>query len=385
MLKKLKRIARKIPFAKRLYKMIRRKRPDLKQSTTNKKLANDKIANLKPRGNLSAKQVAELTSAERREYYIKRFVPHRVRLEVSTVCQLRCAGCGFQKGDNDDLGRGFLSVENFKKFCDMNPFIREIEISNYGEPFLNPNLVEMLYIAKEKGISMLCLNGTNFNTVSDEQIHALVDTGFKEISLSIDGASQETYKKYRIGGDFDCVMENVRKLQAYKKEKNSELPKLRWQYILMEHNELEVGKAKAIAKELDIPISFKLNWDSSYKPVNREYLLKETGRKELTEEEFTAKHGTHPFNGLCEQMFIRPQVNWDGRLLGCCTRRHATFDVNVFEIGLIEAIRSPKYILNKECLMTVHPEKARFSSCTCYACEKRIARERAGIAFSLKE
>lgn len=358
MLKRVKDVVRRIPFAKKAYRMIRR--------TENK-------------------QLAGLSPEERRDYYINQFVPNRVRLEFSTVCQLRCAGCSFQKGGKDDLGRGFLSVENFKKFCDMNPFIREIEISNYGEPFLNPNLVEMLYIAKEKGISMLCLNGTNFNTVSDEQIHALVDTGFKEISLSIDGASQETYKKYRIGGDFDCVMENVRKLQAYKKEKNSELPKLRWQYILMEHNELEVGKAKALAEELGIPIHFKLNWDPSYKPVNREYLIKETGRKELTVEEFTSTHGIHPFNGVCEQMFIRPQVNWDGRLLGCCTRRFATFDVNVFETGLIAAIRSPKYILNKECLMTLHPEKDRFSSCTCFACAKRIARERAGIAFSLKE
>ena len=114
----------------------------------------------------------------------------------------------------------------------------------------------------------------------------------------------------------------------------------------MEHNELEIGKAKALAKELGISIYFKRNWDQSYTPVNREYIIKETGMKELTEAEFSAVHGVHPHNSLCEQVFIRPQINWDGRLLGCCTRRYATFDVNVSEVGLIKAIRSKKYILN---------------------------------------
>ena len=73
-----------------------------------------------------------------------------------------------------------------------------------------------------------------------------------------------------------------------------------------------------------------------------------------------------------------------GLLLGCCTMRYATFDVNVFEVGLLEAIRSPKYIAAKECLMTVQPEKERYSACVCYNCEKRLLRERAGLAFELK-
>ena len=371
MLAKLKKYARKIPLISKIrsVKTVSQPAPNKGQEAFS---------------NLSVEEIKKLTPEELRDYDIYRLVPERVRLEVSTVCQLRCAGCGFQRGGADDLGRGFLSLENFIKFCDKNPFVREIEISNYGEPFLNPNLVEIMNIAKERGISLVCLNGSNFNTVSDEQIRALVDTGFKEITLSIDGASQESYEKYRIGGDFNRVIENVKKLQAYKKEKGSVFPKLNWQYILMEHNELEIGKAKALAKELDIPIHFKLNWDSSYKPVNREYLIKETGKKELTQAEHSAAHKVHPFNGLCEQMFIRSQINWDGRLLGCCTRRYATFDVNVFEVGLIEAIRSPKYILNKECLLTVYPDEERYSSCTCYACGTRLQREKAGIAFSLK-
>ena len=147
--------------------------------------------------------IAKMSDEERKEYYIRQHLPKKVRLEASTVCQLKCAGCDFQKGGNDDLDRGFLTIENFKKFCEMNPFVRQIELSNYGEIFLNPDLVKIMHYAKEKGIKLAADNGSNFNTVSDEQMRAMIKTEFRNITLSIDGASQQTYSQYRIGGNFD--------------------------------------------------------------------------------------------------------------------------------------------------------------------------------------
>ena len=118
--------------------------------------------------------------------------------------------------------------------------------------------------------------------------------------------------------------------------------------------------------------------------MHREYIMKETGLTTLTEAEYLAKHKVNPFDNLCEQVFLRPQINWDGRLLGCCTRKYATFNVNVFDVGLIQAMWSPKYIEAKKCLMTLFPDKKRFGSCTCYDCEKRLQREAAGTALKLR-
>ena len=109
-------------------------------------------------------------------------------------------------------------------------------------------------------------------------------------------------------------------------------------------------KAREMAGILGIPIKFKYNWDKSYEPVHREYIMKETGLTTLTEAEYLAKHKVNPFDNLCEQVFLRPQINWDGRLLGCCTRKYATFNVNVFDVGLIQAMWSPKYIEAKNVL-----------------------------------
>ena len=48
------------------------------------------------------------------------------------------------------------------------------------------------------------------------------------IRLSIDGASQETYSRYRVNGNFDRVIENIKRLQAYKQKVGSEYPDLTW-------------------------------------------------------------------------------------------------------------------------------------------------------------
>ena len=151
----------------------------------------------------------------------------------------------------------------------------------------------------------------------------------------------------------------------------------------MEHNELEIGKAKKLAKELGINIEFKYNWDAEYHPINREYIMKETGLTELTRAEYVAVNGVSPYGRICRNIFFKPQINWDGRFLGCCANEYASFDVNVFEVGLEAAMKSLKYIQAKECLLSVHPDKEKYGSCICFNCNTRIQREKAGVALEL--
>ncbi len=44
----------------------------------------------------------------------------------------------------------------------------------------------------------------------------------KDLTVSIDGASQETYQIYRVRGKFDEVIGHIRKINEYKKKYNSE-------------------------------------------------------------------------------------------------------------------------------------------------------------------
>lgn len=310
---------------------------------------------------LSESHIAELKN-EYSIHFIEDFVleqltastllPSKLRLEASTICQLNCSGCYMRKNSNGSVGVGFLSFNNFKKLVDENTCIREIELSNSGEIFLNPDLIKIIHYSFLKGIKLTAINGVNFNDVSDEQIEALVKYRFHSLSISLDGASQETYGIYRRKGDFDKVIHNIKKLLAVKKRYASNFPQIVWQYILMEHNESEVKVAKEMANDLGIPIWYKLNWDDHYIPHNREMLMNVTNLHCLTRSEYCCtNHKAYLGAAVCSQMFLSPQVNWDGRLLGCCEVFLDDYGANVFEVGLKEALQSPKFILAKKYIL----------------------------------
>lgn len=280
----------------------------------------------------------------------KNSLPTKVRIEASTLCQLNCKSCYMRKSNSGTMGNGFLKFIDFKRFIQCNPFVREIELSNSGEIFLDPDLIHILECAFENDIALYADNGVNFNTASDEIIEALVKYQFRHITFSIDGASQEIYSLYRINGNFNNVIKNITKLNSYKKKYNSEIPELKWQYIIMEHNENDVIKAKEMAKELNMEIAFKLTWDDDYIPKNREMLIKETGLKFLTRKEmFESEKKLYNYE-MCLQLWKSPQINYDGRLLGCCSVYTDDFGVNVFEIGLKRAINSKNYKYAKKML-----------------------------------
>jgi len=270
-------------------------------------------------------------------------LPSHVRLEACTLCQLNCTSCFMRRDKTVTVGNGYLKFCDFKNFIDKNSFVKTVELANNGEIFLNPELMDIIKYAHENGIALRASGGVNFNMVSDEMLEALAQYKFELLSFSIDGASQEVYAQYRRNGDFDRVISNISKLIKYKKKHNSKLPKLKWQYVLMNHNERDVPKAKVIAKKLGIPMIFKLTWDKNYVPNDPEMLKRETGLEHLSREEFANSNKQDYVSHVCHQLWDMPTINWDGRLLGCCCLVRDDFGINVFEVGLKKALKSKKY------------------------------------------
>ena len=101
--------------------------------------------------------------------------------------------------------------------------------------------------------------GVNFNHAREHVLEDLVKYQVRRITVSIDGASSETYQKYRVGGDFERVIANVRKLNEYKKAYKSEYPRLRWQFIVFDHNVHELRAAQDMAKSLGMDFYAKPN------------------------------------------------------------------------------------------------------------------------------
>jgi len=71
-------------------------------------------------------------------------------------------------------------------------------------------------------------------------------------------------------------------------------------------------------------------------------------------------------------MFLSPQINWDGRLLGCCGLYKEDYGVNVFEVGLRVALKNDMFVYAKKGLISGETLSISDPLCPCYRCEKRI-------------
>jgi len=287
---------------------------------------------------------------------------HSIRLEASSKCQLKCPSCPTAKGINRDsvVGWGNLTLESFERFVRANPQICHIEISNWGEIFLNAELSAILKSAHESGIELTVDNGVNFNSVRDDALEALVKYRVRSLTIAIDGATPESYREYRRGGDFDRVITNIRKLNELKRKHESRFPLLTWQFVIFGHNEHELAQARETARSLGMRFATKLNvegWGEQYSPVkDLEKVRSESGFGVASFTEFRETYG-RDLLVPCQDLWLRPQVNWDGKLLGCCVNMWGDFG-NVFDSGFDECLATEKYTYTQRMLLGEVPARS---------------------------
>lgn len=301
---------------------------------------------------------------------LKRLVAsHSVRLEVSSKCQLKCPACPTAKGLNRKgiVGWGNLTLKAFEQFVNANPRIGHIEISNWGEMFLNPRLDEIVKYAYKAGIKLTANNGVNFNSVSDDTLETLVKYRFRRLTISLDGATPATYRDYRRGGELDHVIGNIGKLNQYKRRYGSRYPILTWQFVIFGHNEHELARARSLARELGMNFLPKFNtevWGTQYSPVkNRELVKAESPFGVASVADFRQEYGRE-YLIPCQELWLSPQINWDGKLLGCCVNVWGDYG-NVFESGLDGCLTGEKYTYAQKMLLGEVEERGDIPCAQC--------------------
>lgn len=294
--------------------------------------------------------------------------PSRLRIEASSACNLRCPACPTTTGHiSPAIGTGLLAHEDFQQLLDDNPWIDEVELSNYGEVFLNPDLVEILRTAYERKVRITLMNGVNLNRCTAEALEAIVKYDVQGMTCSIDGASQESYRRYRVNGDFDRVMANIDVINAHKKRLGKSTPILWWQFIVMGHNEQEIDKARRMAAERGMHFRAKLTWDDDFSPLrNFETLRKALGHAP-TRDSWGKEQGKIYAEDTCLQLWMKPQINWDGKLLGCCFNFWGDFGGNAFEQGLERVLDSEK-LADARRLLQGHAPTPPDTSIPCASC-----------------
>jgi len=196
--------------------------------------------------------------------------------------------------------------------------------------------------------------------------------------ISIDGATPKVYAIYRRGGDFNTVIKNIKKINYFKKKYNSPYPELTYKFILFGHNEHEIDKAKRLAKKLNMKMMFAQNYTPKYSPVkNAKLVKKKTGidTTTLAWMKYANAYKKDPNNWFyCKQLWLNPDINWDGKILGCCYNYNIELGGNVFKDGLLKALNHPKMIYTKNMLAHNAPpiNGIPCTNCPCFEFLKKM-------------
>lgn len=243
--------------------------------------------------------------------------PVIAQVEPANFCNLSCPLC-LTSSITKSRKPALLPFQTFQQFInDCGDYLLHLIFWNWGEPFLNPDLIRMIAYAKAKGI--IVHTSTNGNVPCDEaQAEALVDSGLDSLVVAIDGATQKTYEQYRQGGRLDIVVSNIETILRVRSMKSADTPRINMRFVVMRHNESEVPTARDLAKKLgvdyftlktvDMPPVLGSNLDQSYAPEKSDYR-----RYEYNADTFTRKE--KPF--VCMRPWKRITMDATGELIPC--------------------------------------------------------------------
>jgi hypothetical protein len=263
------------------------------------------------------------------------------------------------------MGAGHLDPSAFESLLDANPGLASVELSNYGEMFLNPRLTDILRIAFERKVVLQANNGANLNHASADTLEALVKYRLHRLTVSLDGACSETYSRYRVKGDFQRVLGHIEQINRLKREHGTGFPLLTWQFIVFGHNEHEVAAAKSMAAGLGMAFRSKISWDDEYSPVRDKALVQISTGGPATRAEYYKATGKEYQRSICYQLWQAPVLNWDGRVMGCCHNFWGDFGGNAFRDGLTAALSSPGITQARMALMGRSEMNADAPCATC--------------------
>lgn len=276
-------------------------------------------------------------------YYSARFTgkvhhhgkPFSVSIEPTTSCNLRCPECpsGLRQFTRPT---GALSLELYRGIIDqLSPDLFYLILYFQGEPYLNPLFFRMIEYARQKRI--YTATSTNAHFLNDNFARKTVESGLDRIIISLDGLDQESYEKYRVGGNVDKVFEGTRNLVRWKKELKSRTPYIILQFIVFSTNEHQVGELKKAAKELGVDkLELKTAQVYNYEdgndliPSNPDYARykKHNGKFKID----------NPLNNHCLRMWRGCVITWDGRVVPCCFDKDAAHQMGDLKINRFDEI-----------------------------------------------
>lgn len=238
--------------------------------------------------------------------------PISASIEPANYCNLSCPHCPTGRKLIDKTDKR-LTLSDFKQYIDLLlPELMYLNLYFQGEPLLNKDLPEMIRYASDKGV-FTCVS-TNGTALTEEVVKNIKESGVGRFIICLDGATADSYSKYRIGGDFNKVINGISLSVKYG------LP-LEVQCLLLSTTENEIDELKSLCKSLGVKrLVFKKAqfYEDFLVPKNPKFLRykRDASGNLIPKAELKNK---------CWRLFSTIVIDVDGNVPACCFDKSAKY------------------------------------------------------------
>ena len=289
--------------------------------------------------------------------------PISITIEPTTACNLGCPECpsGLKKFTRPE---GNLKQDFYQKVIDQT-YKKSYYLNFYfqGEPFINPDFLEMVKYADDK--KMYTATSTNAHFLNEANAQKTIESGLSRLTISIDGTTQETYESYRKNGSLEKVIAGTKNIIKWKKELKSNTPYIIFQFLVVKPNEHQIEDAKKLADELGVDeIRFKTAQLYDFKHGNNLMPSIEKYSRYKKKADGTYRLKNRMLNE-CWRMWSSCVITWDGKVVPCCFDKDATHQLGEIEqTPLKEIWKSKPYNDFRKALLTNRQEIDICQNCT---------------------
>ena len=272
--------------------------------------------------------------------------PSALMIEPTNTCNLSCVlcptGAGWLKHP-----RGQMDVTAFRHLIDeAGPYLYRVAFWNWGEPFLHPAILDMVRYARRWPVWLqICTNGHFFSDPAFAR--EVITSGLDQLIVSIDGVTEDSIQKYRgPKADLNKILTGVRNLVSARRLVGKAKPQIEVQFLVMRHNQSEIGAAQALTTELGVDRFYCKTLNMRPQDIEQfQHLLPDAAefcRFEIGADGKWSVKGTP--TGICPYIYETTVVLWDGSLLPCCFDGEESIVLgNAFADGLWHAWNSDHY------------------------------------------
>jgi radical SAM protein with 4Fe4S-binding SPASM domain len=210
-----------------------------------------------------------------------------------------------------------MSLESFRKIIDeIAPYTYWVDLYNRGEPLVNPAAIGMIAYAHAHNIAVKM--STNLHFLDEQRAEQLIHSGLDYLVVPLDGGTQETYEKYRVGGSLETVLNNLNLIVKKKRELNSLTPYITIRTLVMKHNEHEMYTIRTLAREIGVD---NLIFSLMIANVEKDSVVEEWLPIDENYSWYDYEQRTNKITGglhSCSELWQRMTINWDGSVFPCC-------------------------------------------------------------------